>query len=388
MVGMRHFAFLDAAERERLFFRAPEPFGVESGTELLAVGLGATLYSPATRPRLGADVLRRSAEGVASFVLCLEDSIADAEVGDAQVNVVTQLRELAETGPDRPLVFVRVRTPCQIPLIVEGLGSAEGVLTGFVVPKFSDTNGPSYLDAVAAASDRIGRLLLVMPVLESRDIIYAESRIATLLGVREMLDKYRHHVLAVRIGATDMSSAYGLRRWRDHTVYDIGLIAQVIGDVVNVFGREDGGYVLTGPVWEYFSGSERLFKTQLRESPFIRHDERKLRAELIAADMDGLIREVTLDRANGLTGKSVIHPSHVAAVHALSVVSREEYLDACDILNTSAGGGVASSAYRNKMNESKPHTAWARRLEVRSRVFGVANDDVSFVDLLGASLHQ
>ena len=152
----------------------------------------------------------------------------------------------------------------------------------------------------------------------------------------------------MRIGATDMSAAYGLRRSRDHTVYDVGLIRDVISDVVNIFGREDGGYPITGPVWEYFSGSERMFKPLLRETPFIKHDERTLRAELIAKDMDGLIREVTLDRANGLTGKSVIHPSHVPAVHALSVVSHEEYLDATDVLGTAAGGGVASSAYRQQ----------------------------------------
>jgi citrate lyase beta subunit len=195
-------------------------------------------------------------------------------------------------------------------------------------------------------------------------------------------------VLAVRIGATDLSGQYGLRRSREHTVYDLALIAGVIGDVVNALGRDDGGYLITGPVWEYFSSSERIFKPQLRESPFIRHDEPKLRAELLAHDLDGLIREVSLDRANGLIGKSVIHPSHVAAVNALSVVSHEEYLDAIDILGTSASGGVASSAYGNKMNESKPHSAWARRTELRGRVFGVAHPDVSFVDLLGASLHQ
>ncbi len=81
-------------------------------------------------------------------------------------------------------------------------------------------------------------------------------------------------------------------------------------------------------MWEYFSATERMFKPQLRESPFVGHEERALRAELIAADLDGLIREVALDRANGLTGKTVIHPSHVAAVHALSVVAHEEYADA------------------------------------------------------------
>ncbi len=69
-----------------------------------------------------------------------------------------------------------------------------------------------------------------------------------------------------------------------------------------------------------------------------------------------------LDKANGLTGKTVIHPTHVAAVHALSVVTHEEYCDAGDILGTSTRGGVAASAYGNKMNESKPHAAWARRI--------------------------
>jgi hypothetical protein len=167
------------------------------------------------------------------------------------------------------------------------------------------------------------------------------------------------------------------------------MIADVISDVVNIFGRADHtGYAVTGPVWEYFPATERMFKPQLRESPFVEHSERRLRGQLIAADLDGLIREVALDRANGLVGKTVIHPTHVAAVHSLSVVTHEEFADATDILGTSAAGGVASSSYRNKMNESKPHTAWARGTALRAHVFGVAREGVSFVDLLGASLHQ
>jgi citrate lyase beta subunit len=233
-----------------------------------------------------------------------------------------------------------------------------------------------------------------MPVLESREVGFAESRVAALSAARALLDKYREYVLAVRIGATDLSAVYGLRRTRDLTVYDVRVVADVIADIVNVFSRvpaggeqgPDSSYVLTGPVWEYFSGGERLFKPQLRESPFAEHDERRLRAELIAADLDGLIREVVLDRANGLLGKTVIHPSHVAAVHALSVVTHEEYLDAADVLRTAGGGGVAPSPYGNKMNESKPHAAWARRTMLRARAFGVAREQVSFVDLLGAGL--
>jgi citrate lyase beta subunit len=388
MAPMRHFDFLDDADRGRLFAHAPEPFEASSERDVLAVALGATLYSPATRPKLADDIARCAAHGVTSMVVCLEDSIPDSALADGERNAIAQLRLYAGTRPDGPLLFVRVRTPDQIPMIVAGLGDDLGVLTGFVLPKFTLANAAAYLGAVADAAERCARPVYAMPVLESHEIGYAHSRLAALETMRSRLAHYRDIVLAVRIGATDLAGLYGLRRTRDHTVYDVALLAAAIGDVVNALGRDDGGHVITGPVWEYFSGSERIFKPLLRESPFVRGDERTLRAELIAHDLDGLIREVTLDRANGLTGKSVIHPTHVAAVNALSVVSHEEFSDAMDVVGTWQAGGVASSAYRNKMNESKPHTAWARRTLRRARVFGVANEIVSFVDLLAASLHQ
>ena len=60
-------------------------------------------------------------------------------------------------------------------------------------------------------------------------------------------------------------------------------------------------------------------------------------------------------------------------MHALSVVSHEEYSDAADILRPErGGGGVLRSAYTNKMNEVKPHRAWAERTLLRAEVFGVA----------------
>ena len=386
---MRHFAFLGQEDRDRLFQRAPVPFNVDDEPDRLGVALGATLYCPATRPKLAQDIARRAAQGVVTVVVCLEDSVPDAELRAAEANTVGQLRELARSAAPAPMVFVRVRAPGQIPMLADALGEDVGVLTGVVVPKFGEDCGPAYLDEVAAVSDRIGRRLLVMPVLESVEIGFVETRISALLGIRRLLDKYREHVPAVRVGATDLSGAYGLRRGRDFTVWDVRVVADVISAVVNVFGRADGlGYAVAGPVWEYYSAQERMFKPQLRESPFVAHEERALRAKLIAADLDGLIREVVLDRANGLVGKTVIHPTHVAAVHALSVVTSEEYADACDVLATNAGGGAAASSFRNKMNESKPHTAWARRTMLRADAFGVARDDVSFVDLLGAGLHQ
>jgi citrate lyase beta subunit len=385
---MRHFDFLDDVDRERLFHCPPESFDARSDSTLLATALGATLYSPATRPRLADDLGRQMAHGATSVVVCLEDAIPDHAVAEGERNTVSQLRAYAETDPAGPLIFVRVRAAEQILRLIEDLGPDQDLLTGFVLPKFTPENGPAYLDAIARASARTGRTVHAMPVMEAPEIGSTQTRVPTLTAIRELLDLYRSHVLALRLGATDLSGQYGLRRSREHTVYDIRLIAEIIADVVNVLGRADDGYVISGPVWEYFSGSERIFKPLLRESPFIRHEERTLRAELIARDLDGLIREVVLDRANGLTGKTVIHPSHVAAVNALTVVSHEEFLDATDIVSTSEGGGVTSSSYGNKMNESKPHSAWARRTMLRARAFGVSREKVSFVDLLAASLHQ
>lgn len=387
---MRHFAHLAQDELAQLFAVPPQPFDSDGERERLAVALGATLYMPATRPTLAADLRTQAARGVISTVLCLEDAISDRDLADATRNVIAQLRIFAAerrgTGSG-PLVFVRVRHPEQIPAIVGALGADAGVLSGFVLPKFTDVTGAGFLDALDESAERSGRRLFGLPVLESAEVVHAETRQDTLIGVSRLLAKHRDTVLAVRIGATDMCSAFGIRRARDLTIYDVHAVASVIADVVNVLGRADGtGFVVTGPVWEYFPTHQRLFKPQLRVSPFVEHDAARLRFELITRDLDGLIREVVLDQANGLTGKTVIHPSHVPAVHALSVVTHEEHSDALDVLSAgAAGGGATASPYANKMNEARPHRAWAERTLARAEVFGVAAEGVNVVDLLRAS---
>ncbi|WP_225627578.1 HpcH/HpaI aldolase/citrate lyase family protein [Streptomyces werraensis] len=388
---MRHFGHIAPEVRKRLFYREPCEFTAGSPARVLSAALGATLYSPATRPRLADDVLKQGARGVVSMVLCLEDSISDAEVAAGEENLVHQLTDLAgRPGADLPLLFVRVRQPEQIGDLVRRLGPAVGVLSGFVLPKFTAERGLPFLEALTAAESASGRRLFAMPVLESPELLYRESRVETLEGIFRAVDKYRDRVLALRLGVTDFCSSYGLRRGPDMTAYDIQVVASVISDVVNMLGRADGtGFTVTGPVWEYFRVQERMFKPQLRQSPFLEVEATALRQRLIEHAMDGLLREISLDRANGLLGKTCIHPSHVLPVHALSVVSHEEFSDAQDILRPERnGGGVLRSAYTNKMNEVKPHRAWAERTLLRAEVFGVANEDIGFVELLAAGLAE
>ena len=397
---MRHYGHLSPEQRKALFHQEPAEFGPTSPVRTLGIALGATLYSPATRPTLAADIRKQAAAGVVSMVLCLEDAISDAEVPGAEENLVRQFRELlgpetaggapadraGRVAAELPLLFIRVREPAQIGSLVRRLGPAVRLLTGFVFPKFTATTGPAFLQALTDAEVWCGQRLLGMPVLESPELLHLETRREALQAVARVVEKHRHRIPALRLGVTDFCSAYGLRRGPDMTAYDVQLVAGAIADVVNVFGRADGsGLTITGPVWEYFPVQERMFRPQLRNTPFSGRAE-ELRRRLIEHDLDGLLREIELDRANGLLGKTCIHPSHVAPVHALSVVTHEEFTDAADILGTGPGGGVLRSAYTNKMNEVKPHLAWAEKTMLRAQVFGAARDGVDFVDLLAAGL--
>ncbi|MGR4879205.1 HpcH/HpaI aldolase/citrate lyase family protein [Streptomyces sp. LARHCF249] len=386
---MRHFGHVSPTVRKDLFHQEPAEFTGASPARTLAAALGATLYSPATRPQLARDIRKQAGRGVVSMVLCLEDSISDGDVAGAEENLVRQFADLDADAAELPLLFIRVRTPEQIPDLVRRLGGSARRLSGFVLPKFNESSGSAFLDAVAQAEAVGGHSrLYAMPVLETPDLLHLETRVETLAGISRTVNSHRERVLALRLGVTDFCSAYGLRRTPDMTAYDVQIVAGVIADVVNVLSRADGtGFTVTGPVWEYFRSQQRLFKPQLRRSPFLAEGVEELRTALIEHDLDGLLREIELDRANGLLGKTCIHPAHVTPVHALSVVSHEEFCDAEDILRPErGGGGVMRSAYTNKMNEVKPHRAWAERTMQRAEAFGVAKEEVGFVDLLTAGL--
>ncbi|WP_348621672.1 HpcH/HpaI aldolase/citrate lyase family protein [Paenibacillus polymyxa] len=377
-------------------------FHNRSPKSILAYAIGAALYMPATRSEVAEEIKNGKHEGLTTVILDLEDAIGDQQVGQAEQSLAQQLLQLlsyVRTGmmseQQLPLLFVRVRSVEQLERLLNGLGETLSLLTGFVLPKFSSDNGRAYFALIAeynrsmhtgAGNESNMPVLYGLPILESSKIIYRETRWKELLSIKEILDEYQEYVLNVRIGATDFSSLYGLRRSPDITIYEIAVIRDCIADIINLFGRVGSNYVISGPVWEYFSHRERVFKPQLRVSPFedaLGKPGRHLRMDFISDAVDGLIREVMMDKENGIIGKTIIHPSHIKPVQAMYAVTHEEYMDALEIIERNDGSlGVFKSTYANKMNEIKPHLNWAHRIINRSKVYGVLHEQQHFVSLL------
>ncbi|KAF6576147.1 HpcH/HpaI aldolase/citrate lyase family protein [Paenibacillus sp. EKM212P] len=377
-------------------------FHNRSPKSILAYAIGAALYMPATRSEVAEEIKNGKHEGLTTVILDLEDAIGDQQVGQAEQSLAQQLLQLlsyVRTGmmseQQLPLLFVRVRSVEQLERLLNGLGESLSLLTGFVLPKFSSDNGRAYFALIAEYNRNMHTgagnasnmpVLYGLPILESSKIIYRETRWNELLSIKEILDEYQEYVLNVRIGATDFSSLYGLRRSPDITIYEIAVIRDCIADIINLFGRVGSNYVISGPVWEYFSHRERVFKPQLRVSPFedaLGKPGRHLRMDFISDAVDGLIREVMMDKENGIIGKTIIHPSHIKPVQAMYAVTHEEYMDALEIVERNDGSlGVFKSTYANKMNEIKPHLNWAHRIINRSKVYGVLHEQQHFVSLL------
>jgi citrate lyase beta subunit len=389
---MELFTYFYEDEIKRFFFQKPQVFTKYSNRELLSYGLGATLYMPATRPNIHQEILSKKHEGLTSLVIDLEDAVGDNEVTSAEEMLIKELLKLSGelnkgflSYTDLPLMFIRIRNLEQFRRVTEQLGEAIKLLTGVVLPKFTAENGEEFLIEVRRIHTTEAPFY-AMPILETAKVIQKETRMEELMSIKDLLDRYKENILNVRIGATDFCGLYGIRRSADTTVYDIAVLRDCISDIINVFQRFDSAYVVSGPVWEYFSAKKRMLKPQLRQTPFRERygDEGlKWRAKLIDEHMDGLIHEILMDIANGITGKTIIHPSHIKVVQALNVVSYEEFIDASNIIKAATGEiGVMKSNFANKMNEIKPHFYWAKKTILKSQLYGVLHEEFTTIDLI------
>ncbi|MCX7748329.1 MAG: HpcH/HpaI aldolase/citrate lyase family protein [Clostridia bacterium] len=386
---MRFFSYLNEERQDKIFYIKPSVFDLDTNKNLLSYALGATLYMPATRKNIGEDLIHRKYPELSSVIICMEDSIDDSDVEYAEKNVFENFQRLNEALAEGlidihelPLLFMRVKDVECFKKLTDNIERLHP-LCGFVFPKISSKNAEEYFKVLQGIRPHAKNNLYGMPILETPEVMFKESRTNELLTLKAILDSHKELVLNIRVGATDFSSLYAIRREFDQTIYDIAVICNCITDIINVFLRADSGFVISGPVWEYFSSGTRILKPLLRQAAFISEmGEQGLerRSYLIDRYIDGLIKETLLDKSNGLSGKTVIHPSHVSIVNALQVVTREEYEDAVSILE-STHKGVHKSTYNNKMNEPKPHTRWAEKILIKSKIYGVLNEERNYTSL-------
>ncbi|ACV61499.1 conserved hypothetical protein [Desulfofarcimen acetoxidans DSM 771] len=382
---MSYFSCFSKEQKKKLFFIPPTERSLDNDKKTLSYSLGATLYMPGSSIQAVNKLIENKIPGLVSTVLCLEDAVDDRYVAHVEKNLNSQLKTLLimeKKGSFLPFIFIRVRSLEQFVRLTEDYEAILPILSGFVFPKFDHSNGHLYFEQLEKINRKAGKTLYGMPILETPGVIHLEKRYETLIEIKSILDKYKELVLNLRIGVTDLSGLYGLRRSCELTIYDIAVIRDFIGALVNIFGRPKEGYVISGPVWEYFSSGQRILKSQLRQgyNQFDR-EYRSIREKLLCRYIDGLIREVMLDKANGLIGKTIIHPSHLLPVQALHAVTHEEYCDAKDILSNN-NGGVSKSVYNNKMNEAKPHTYWAEKVLTLAKIYGVLNDKHDYTSII------
>lgn len=314
---------------------------------VLYYSVGPLLYCPANHTGI-ADSLIQERFGVHySLALCLEDTISDHHVKAAEQQLVATVKALQAASEKkhffRPGIFVRVRNPQQIGKLLRLLENDTRLMSGFILPKFSFKNADSYMEAILAANQNSKKTLYMMPILEDPALTDLRTRHELLYGLKEKLDSMEELVLNVRVGGNDLCHIYGFRRSPKESIHSIRAISDIFSDIIAVFGKN---YVVSGPVWEYYRGKhwKKGFKQELKE-----------------------------DRLCGFTGKTVIHPKQIQLVNEAYQVSEKDLADARSILewDKASPSLVSGSASRERMNEYKVHSNWAKRILLLSTAYGI-----------------
>ncbi len=375
---MRHHAYQPSSK----FVMEPINFDKYTEKDMLRYCLGATMYMPGTKDFLQ-PILTKKYPGLTSIVMCFEDACKEELVPEAEKNVINLLDSLNEELDkstiqyyEIPLIIFRVRNIEQFKNFSSMLKPKHiHLITAFNFPKFNKENGEVYFEYLEELNEKFGEIIYGMPILESNEMAYLETRIPQLMAVKEILDSHKRLVLNVRVGGTDWSSVFGMRRGINYTIYDIMTVADCLKDVLNVFSRHND-YSVSGPVWEYFRANKTM---KFEDVPPTINASLFKQETLINDAVDGLLRELLLDRANGFIGKTIIHPTHISYVNGMLSVTKEVYDDALQVLGTS--GGVIKSASGNKMNEIGPHRCWAEKILMRAKAYGVIASEENYRDL-------
>lgn len=294
--------------------------------------LGATLYMPATRSDIPAVIMHGQIPGLRSLVICLEDAVSESDLPSALHNLEQLLRELNQAlqtneKADWPLVFIRPRHTEMGKWLTEHFDLS--AIDGFVLPKFTLSSLPVWWEIMGDTH------LCLMPTLETEEVF-------DVVQMRELATALVEHpchkrIIALRIGGNDLMNVVSLRRPRHLTLYDSPM-GYVIKMLVSVFAPRN--FALTAPVCEHID------------------------------DHAVMAKELALDMAHGLVGKTAIHPGQIDIIERALMVTPGEHSDALRILNSTQAVFKSQGA----MCEPATHRRWAAGILERARIYGLQNE--------------
>lgn len=315
--------------------------------------IGPLLYCPANRTTLAQSILNGELPPPFSVAFCLEDTIADDRVLEAEeilLQTLVKLKTHFETVPHyRPNFFIRVRCPEQMIALWNRLGSCQDIVSGFIAPKFTTAVSMQYQEAVIYCNHHRETPCYFMPILESEDLLSPCTRSVFLQEVKKLLLNIEDYICAIRVGGNDLCHLLGIRRSVTQSIHDIPVISHIFSDIIATFSAD---FCVAAPVWEYYNGANWE---------------------------EGLVTELKQECSSGFLSKTVIHPAQISVVNRALRVSHKDYQDACDILNWNKNqvSMVSGSHAHERMNEYKTHHNWAKHIVLLAEQYGVDKEAIS-----------
>ncbi len=285
--------------------------------------LGAPLYMPAHRHDLIEIANGEKNQQLRSMIFCTEDAVAHTELESSLRHLGLCLQGFRSHSPR--FRYIRARNPEVLARLLD-LPHIEKI-DGFVLPKFNLQVFDAYFDQLKNTGFK------VMPTLETREV-FDHSAMIELRAA--LLDQQIYQQIAMlRIGGNDLMNILGIRRPRHLTVYDTPL-GHLIAQLVTIF--KPYGFALSAPVFEFLA-EERL-----------------------------LLKEIQLDLAHGLIGKTAIHPSQIPIIEGHYSVAMDDFEMAESLLQQDV---PAIFKMHDTMCEVATHRNWAENIRHRHQCYGL-----------------
>ena len=116
--------------------------------EQLKYSIGGLLYVPAMNKKVPQKVKEGRFPNLTSLAFCLEDTIKDECLEEAELSLKGILSEMMKLETTLPQIFIRIRTPEHMRHVYELYQDYRDIITGYILPKFDLSNMDGYISLI------------------------------------------------------------------------------------------------------------------------------------------------------------------------------------------------------------------------------------------------